>query len=102
MWEERRATLGYLASLKSASFTFACRPCNRIEFRHAGELATIFGEAFTFAALTRRTVCQRCMMPVDGHYRTLELGYAMGMGTWSGPRELESKKAPPAGTGGAR
>lgn len=86
MWEDRRATLGYLAGLKAARFTFICKPCNRMEVRDAGELCALFGEAMTFANLTRRTVCKDCGMPVDGHFRTLEFGYAAGMGTWSGPK----------------
>jgi rubredoxin len=78
-------SLAYFVGL-NARYSFHCRPCNWLKQGDVGELAVAFGEHVTFENLKKRATCRVCHMPVDGHFRTLELGWPAGMGGWSGPK----------------
>jgi hypothetical protein len=78
-------SLAYFVGLR-ARYSFTCKPCGRSEQGDVGDLAVIYGEEMTFENVKKRATCRRCRMPVDGHFRTLELGWPAGMGGWSGPR----------------
>jgi hypothetical protein len=78
-------TLAYFTSLK-ARYCFTCKPCNRSGQGDVGDLCAVYGEELTLDNLKKRAKCRSCRMPIDGHYRTLELGWPAGMGGWSGPR----------------